>query len=81
MDGRNAALTSPDDPAAAARSLRLLIADEKLAEALASGARQTAEGLTWRRRARRLITQIELWLHEPSNNSNQATDRFRIAGA
>lgn len=54
-DGENACLVRPDDPAAAARTLRRLLDDPGLRHRLAEGARRTAGDLTWDDRARRIL--------------------------
>jgi glycosyltransferase involved in cell wall biosynthesis len=61
VHGQNAWLVPPDNPQSAAAGLRKLIEDRELAQALGAAAARTAQALTWRARARRIIDQIEQW--------------------
>lgn len=54
-DGENARLVAADDPDAAATALRDLLGDAELRGRLAAGARESARGLTWDARARRIL--------------------------
>ncbi len=60
VDGVNAALVPPGDPAATAAELRRLFADPARARRLGEAARRTAQSLTWDARAER----IERFLRE-----------------
>jgi glycosyltransferase involved in cell wall biosynthesis len=61
VHGENAWLVLPESPASAASALRMLIDDRALADRLGQGALRSAQGLTWRARARKMIDQIEQW--------------------
>jgi glycosyltransferase involved in cell wall biosynthesis len=60
LDEHNAVLIDPDKPEMAVPTLRALLADPARMEAVAQGAKQTAESLTWECRA----AKIEAFLHE-----------------
>ena len=54
VDGENALLVTPGDPKAAAEGLDRLLGDEDLAARVSAGARRTAQGLSWDKRAERI---------------------------
>lgn len=56
---RTALLVPPDDPAALARALERLAADERLASSLGQAAHALASKYTWSQRARRLEAALE----------------------
>lgn len=60
LDEHNAVLIDPDKPEMAVPTLRALLADPARMEAVAQGAKQTAESLTWDCRA----AKIEAFLRE-----------------
>jgi glycosyltransferase involved in cell wall biosynthesis len=55
----NALLVAPGDHAAAADAVARLLAEPALARRLADTARQTAAGLTWDARAKKVLTYLE----------------------
>jgi glycosyltransferase involved in cell wall biosynthesis len=55
VDGENALLVRPDDPAALADGIERLLADPALARRLADRARRDARAYTWEARAAQLI--------------------------
>jgi glycosyltransferase involved in cell wall biosynthesis len=61
VHAQNAWLVPPDNPQSAAAGLRKLIEDRALAQTLGAEAARTAQALTWRARARKIIDQIERW--------------------
>jgi glycosyltransferase involved in cell wall biosynthesis len=61
VHGQNAWLVPPDNAQSAAGALRKLVEDRALAETLGAAAERTAQALTWRARARKMIEQIERW--------------------
>jgi glycosyltransferase involved in cell wall biosynthesis len=61
VDGRNALLVPPDDPAALAAALRRLLADPALAERLRSQAFADVADHTWAARAATVSAALERW--------------------
>lgn len=58
-DGENAALVTPDDPAAAEARLRTLLEDADLRQRLGATAQAAAANFTWKQRAARLVAFVE----------------------